>query len=324
MGIRQLLERASLGRLVPLFEEEALTVSSLVSMGGSLRANLEELGLTLDEVEAIAEALLHGEMDTEHVEEPATAREQSTLRVEQTEEPAAAHEVESTGIVLRVLAQYREHVALLQAELFAEDLEPPAGAERWSEAELRVFFESGGESCPPRVSAATASRAPEPAAVASSPAEPAEPPTAEAPTANEPRVHGPVVGTLRIRWQGHTAEFDFAADTTVVTLKQWLQHKTRVRPARQKLLGFARQPAGQGTSGGGGGGGGGSGSVDDGALLCAVQPAPGKVVTMLGTPDAELEAAELELERGRRASRLVHNDLRSASESPEAAASRGG
>ena len=316
MAIRSLLERASLARLVPLFEDEELTVSLLVSMGGALRSNLEELGLTLDEVEAIAEALLHGEMDVEvHVKTPASARE-----------------VESVGFVVvpHVSVEYRERVALLQAELFSEDLEPPAGAEQWSEAELRAFFESGGESCPPSGSAASAPAAAESAAtILSSPALPAptaEPPAAEAPTASGLRVDGPIIGTLRVRWQGHTAEFGFAAGTTVGTLRLWLQHKTGVHPARQKLLGFTRQRAGQGGRAGvgdgvgGGSGGGGSGGVDDDTLLCAVQPAPGKAVTMVGTPDADLEAAERELEMGRRGARLVHNDLRSASESPEAAA----
>ena len=36
----------------------------------------------------------------------------------------------------------------IRAELFAEDIEPPALTELWTEQELRAFFESGGASLP--------------------------------------------------------------------------------------------------------------------------------------------------------------------------------
>ena len=39
-------------------------------------------------------------------------------------------------------------VAELQVECYADDLDPPDGADRWSSEELRCFFESGGESKP--------------------------------------------------------------------------------------------------------------------------------------------------------------------------------
>ena len=40
-------------------------------------------------------------------------------------------------------------VAELQADFFADDLDPPAGAERWSADDLRQFYESGGDWRPP-------------------------------------------------------------------------------------------------------------------------------------------------------------------------------
>ncbi|KAL1526201.1 hypothetical protein AB1Y20_014927 [Prymnesium parvum] len=43
-------------------------------------------------------------------------------------------------------------LAQLQAEFYADDLEPPSDARHWSAAELRQFFESGGEYVPRTVS----------------------------------------------------------------------------------------------------------------------------------------------------------------------------
>ena len=54
-----LLRRAGLERLLPRFEEEDLTVPLLISMGTQLRANLADMALSPDEIEAVAEALLH-------------------------------------------------------------------------------------------------------------------------------------------------------------------------------------------------------------------------------------------------------------------------
>ena len=46
------------------------------------------------------------------------------------------------------LASFRQAVAELQAELYADDLEPPAGAHAWSDEQLRTYYETGGESRP--------------------------------------------------------------------------------------------------------------------------------------------------------------------------------
>ena len=54
-----LLRRGGLERLHPRFEEEDLTVPLLISMGTQLRANLADMALSPDEIEAVAEALLH-------------------------------------------------------------------------------------------------------------------------------------------------------------------------------------------------------------------------------------------------------------------------
>ena len=40
-------------------------------------------------------------------------------------------------------------VAALQAEFYADDLQPPPSAAHWSYGQLRTFFESGGLQVPP-------------------------------------------------------------------------------------------------------------------------------------------------------------------------------
>lgn len=57
-----------------------------------------------------------------------------------TEASSSTHTTEATDFEARV--------ALLQVEYFAEDLQPPQEAQLWSEASLRLFFESGGLEVP--------------------------------------------------------------------------------------------------------------------------------------------------------------------------------
>ena len=49
-------------------------------------------------------------------------------------------------------AAHADLVAALQAEFFADDLQPPPSAERWSYEALRAYFESGGLQVPPDAS----------------------------------------------------------------------------------------------------------------------------------------------------------------------------
>eukprot|EP00966_Prymnesium_polylepis_P042933 997573-Prymnesium_polylepis.1 len=60
------------------------------------------------------------------------------------------------------LSGFADLVVELQDEYFADDLEPPAGAELWSAADLRSFYESGGEQHgrPQQAPAALAQRLP--------------------------------------------------------------------------------------------------------------------------------------------------------------------
>jgi hypothetical protein len=211
-----LLRRAGLERLLPRFEEEDLTIPLLISMGTQLRANLEDMALSPDEIEAVAEALLY--------------------RADGAE-PSANEAGPSgccSGLVLEAgvatvspdpLASFRQAVAELQAELYADDLEPPADAHAWSAEQLRTYYESGGEStpCGPpgpslRTGILTGAIAEDLGACRGSQLrdgiEAEEEPVV---------IAGQVVGTLHLRWQTHRADFDFAADTTVRALKRWLQ-----------------------------------------------------------------------------------------------------
>ena len=207
-----LLRRAGLERLLPRFEEEDLTIPLLISMGTQLRANLEDMALSPDEIEAVAEALLY--------------------RADGAE-PSANEAGPSgccSGLVLEAgvatvspdpLASFRQAVAELQAELYADDLEPPADAHAWSAEQLRTYYESGGEStpCGPpgpslRTGILTGAIAEDRGSQLRDGIEAEEEPVV---------IAGQVVGTLHLRWQTHRADFDFAADTTVRALKRWLQ-----------------------------------------------------------------------------------------------------
>ena len=121
------------------------------------------------------------------------------------------------------LASFRQAVAELQAELYADDLEPPAGAHAWSAEQLRTYYETGGEirPCGPpapslRGGSLTGGIAAdlEPCPGGSRLSGRLE---AEEVEAEEPPVviRGDVVGTLHLKWQTHRADFDFAEDTTV-------------------------------------------------------------------------------------------------------------
>ncbi len=344
-------------------------------MGGSLHANLGELGCSADEAEAVAEALLQPEHEAEHEAEPRSggggppaAAAAAAVAVAAEAGPGGSSAGGATSAGHEPPASFRQRVAELQAELFADDLEPPPGAHAWGDAQLRAFFESGG-ACAPQ----SDERAP--GALPTMPAhddgvEENVEEDVEAEAAAEAEVRGPIVGTLRLKWQArnlllispgparsrlisrrkrqaHSADFSFAADTTVGALKRWLHRRTGVRPARQKLLGLA-------AGGRRGGAAAAGGEAADSALLTEVQPpagkasclpfalctpvpvpplplvsatylslhaTPPKVVTMLGTPEAEVAAAEQQLQHARRTTaRAVHNDLAAPAASPEHAA----
>ena len=222
-----LLRRAGLERLLPRFEEEDLTVPLLISMGTQLRANLADMALSPDEIEAVAEALLHRADGADpSANEAGSSGCCSGLVLEAGGATRCGASHQQATVSPDPLASFRQAVAELQAELYADDLEPPAGAHAWSAKQLRTYYETGGESTP----CGPPGPSPRSGVLTGSVAEDLEPSpggshlSGSIEAEEEPIViAGPIVGTLRLRWQTHRADFDFAADTTVGALKRWLQ-----------------------------------------------------------------------------------------------------
>ena len=200
----------------------------LVSMGTQLRANLADMALSPDEIEAVAAALRH-QADPLHeaihgADPSAKAAGPPGCCSDADQTPASP----ASSVSADPLASFRQAVAELQAELYADDLEPPAGAHAWSAEQLRTYYETGGEirPCgPPAPSLAggsltgglAADLEPRPGGSRLSGRLGAEEVEAEEFEAEEPPVviRGDVVGTLHLKWQSHRADFDFAQDTTV-------------------------------------------------------------------------------------------------------------
>ena len=223
-----LLRRAGLEHLLPRFVEEDLTMPLLVSMGTQLRANLADMALSPDEIEAVAAALRH-QADPLHeaihgADPSAKAAGPPGCCSDADQTPASP----ASSMSADPLASFRQAVAELQAELYADDLEPPAGAHAWSAEQLRTYYETGGEirPCgPPAPSqrggslvtgGLAADLEPRPGGSRLGGRLEAEVETEEV-EAEEPPVviRGDVVGTLHLKWQTHRADFDFAQDTTV-------------------------------------------------------------------------------------------------------------
>ena len=223
-SLTALLTRAGLERLLPRFEEEDLTMPLLISMGTQLRANLADLDLTPDEITAVVEALLHRAEPSADGAGPPGCYSATILET-------GGVSCQQATVLPDPLAGFHQCVAGLQLELFADDLEPPAGAHLWRIDQLRTYYESGGKSTP--CGSLDQDMQPCSGGLYLS---------VEAAEEEEPVVvTGLVVGTLHLRWQAHRADFDFAADTTVGALKRWLHQRTGVPPARQRLLGLARR-----------------------------------------------------------------------------------
>ena len=201
----------------------------LVSMGTQLRANLAEMALSPDEIEAVAAALRH-QADPLHeavhhgADPSAKAAGLPGCCSDADQTPSSP----ASSMSADPLASFRQAVAELQAELYADDLEPPAGAHAWSAEQLRTYYETGGEirPCgPPAPSqrggsltggsltgGLAADLEPRPGGSRLSGRLEAEEVEAEEPPVV---IRGDVVGTLHLKWQTHRADFDFAEDTTV-------------------------------------------------------------------------------------------------------------
>lgn len=221
----------------------------------------------------------------------------------------------------------------LQAEFFAEDVHPPAGAEGWTDDALRAFFESGGDlaadGAPSALDVSDGLDNSPPWSVATNWALPAAetrhaltdaeiacerdrqlghtveatPPVSFSASGDAdavpspPRPTGAVVGSLPLKWQTYEVDFEYSATTTVADLKQWLEAVTTVPRARQKLLGWSPQLKR-------------AAERDDARLEeLTLGPRTSRLMLM-GTPIDAHRAAELDLERGKRTSRFVANDLR--------------
>ena len=112
------LRQLGLENHIDLFLDEELTMKLLHDMGDLLVPNLLELGLTEDEARKIG-----GIVWNESVCCPC-------LRSSESSAPTVAG-TSTSGFGARV--------AELQAEYFADDLIPPAGAEGWDEEKLVAF-----------------------------------------------------------------------------------------------------------------------------------------------------------------------------------------
>ena len=189
----------------------------LVSMGTQLRANLADMALSPDEIEAVAAALRH-QADPLHeaihgADPSAKAAGPSGCCSDADQTPASP----ASSMSADPLASFRQAVAELQAELYADDLEPPAGAHAWSAEQLRTYYETGGEIRPSQrggslTGGLAADLEPRPGGSRLGGRLEAEEVEAEEPPVV---IRGDVVGTLHLKWQSHRADFDFAQDTTV-------------------------------------------------------------------------------------------------------------
>jgi len=109
----------------------------------------------------------------------------------------------------------------------------------------------------------------------------------------EPMVCMNPIGHLTIKWRGSELNFAYDGDTRVGALKTWLEGQTFVARSQQKLVGWqSRQGA----------------AVGDSEAIASIRPA--RKLMLVGTPSDDLKMAGLDLERSRRTSRYVRDDLR--------------
>mmetsp|Transcript_2235 Transcript_2235/g.7095 ORF Transcript_2235/g.7095 Transcript_2235/m.7095 type:complete len:424 (-) Transcript_2235:752-2023(-) len=103
-----------------------------------------------------------------------------------------------------------------------------------------------------------------------------------------------VAGKLTIKWQAKAMTYPYDSSSTVLDLRLWLEAQTGVPAAWQKLVGLGspgRPPP-----------------LEE--RIIALRSNDGKrAVLLVGSRPAEVEAATQELERGRRASVEIRNDL---------------
>ena len=129
------------------------------------------------------------------------------------------------------------------------------------------------------------------------PSSPVEVPSSPVEVPLPPRPAGPVVGSLPLKWQTYSVDYEYSASTTVLHLKAWLQSVTSVPVDRQKLIGWAPKQKKLAEA--------------DGTRLADLQLGPRTSrLVLMGTPARDAASAESDLERGKRTSRFIANDLR--------------
>lgn len=106
---------------------------------------------------------------------------------------------------------------------------------------------------------------------------------------------GEVIGVLPIRWHGTELRYSYDSAATVGQFRAWLEEQTGVPPAGQKLVGLSssvRPPPSE-------------------ECLAGLVSAGGakRSIMLVGSRPGVIEAAALDLERGRRAGVTIANDL---------------
>lgn len=369
-ALLDLLGSCAMEHYAELFAEEALTLRLLQGMGHSCKDNLLELGLSDGEASELArlvqkaasEASKPRETELQAFPSWSTGGAVTCVACDDSAgstpmgPPAREASAPSASSVTAQVADLRDsspyprptsfsiRVADLQAEYFAEDLQPPRGAEAWDDETLVAFFESGGESLPdgsppseeggpwsvtprwslgaaetrrqmsvaeqayerdrqlghiiesPRPSNAAASAASSSSSSMAAPSSPEQTLLPKTPP-KPPPPNGPVVGALPLKWQSYEVDFEYSARTTVSELKAWLQKVTTVPFHRQKLIGWAAKDKKRA-------------EADDTKLCDLSLGGRASKLLMMGTPQVAHASAETDLERGKRLSRFVANDLR--------------
>lgn len=107
--------------------------------------------------------------------EEAAARGRSSATVGEVRESVMSRMQAAPKPRLRSQAEHAALVCSLQDELFADDCEPPASSLEWAEADVRLFFETGGSWEPEAAAAADAADRPAGAAAVATEPSPSAP-----------------------------------------------------------------------------------------------------------------------------------------------------
>lgn len=256
----------------------------------SLTAALCQAGLPISWLEILEDEALSIELLRDMGEKNLAGNlEELGLSAGEATRLTAAILTPQSTIVLAPPSTANARVVAIQQELFCEDVPAPADAATMTDDALRAFFEAGGfMSSSPTVS---------PGWRVMQPDTPPQPASSSSGSAAWSPPTGAIVGSLPLKWAGHEATFEYAADSTVLDLQVFIRHKTDVPIGRMKLLGWL--------------------PVDKRAaelrstrlVDLRLGPRSSKLIVM-GTPQADAARAEADLERAKRAQRFIASDLK--------------